>query len=79
MIAFCGSRGGVVRVHGQNTFVDVATKPGCLLLFDSTLDNEVLSRDGAARAADDKGMHAPGRISVVFMASIQTHDYHTPD
>ena len=39
----------------------------------------MLSRDDAARAADDKGMHAPGRISVVFMANIQTHDYHTPE
>ena len=79
MIALCGPRGGVVRVHGQNTFVDVATKPGGLLLFDSTLDNEVHSRDDDARAADDKGRHAPGRISVVFMANIQTHDYHTPE
>ena len=79
MVAYCGSRGGVVRVHGQSTFVDVATKPGGLLLFDSTLDHEVLSRDAAARAADDKGMHAPGRISVVFMANIQTHDDHTPE
>ena len=79
LIAFCGSRGGVVRVHGQNTFVDVATKPGGLLLFDSTLDHEVLSPDDAARALDDKGRHAPGRISVVFMANIQTHDYQTPE
>ena len=66
-------------MHGQNTFVDVATKPEGLLLFDSTLDHEVLSRDDAARAADDNWMHAPGRISVVFMENIQTHDYHTPE
>ena len=79
MITFCGLRGGVVRVHGQNTFVDVATNPGGLLLFDSTLDHEVLSPDDAARAVDDKGRHAPGRISVVFMANIQTHDYETPE
>ena len=79
LVAFCGSRGGVVRVHGERTFVDVATKPGGLLLFDSTLDHEVLSPDDAARAVDDKGRHAPGRISVVFMANIQTHDYETPE
>ena len=79
MIAFCGSRGGVVRVHGQNTFVDVATKPGGLLLFDSTLDHEVLASPQAARAVDDKGRHALGRISVVWMANIQTHKYRTPE
>ena len=55
LIAFGGWRGGVVRVHGQNTFVDVATKPGGLLLFDSTLDHEVLAPPQAARAVDDKG------------------------
>ena len=79
LIAFCGSRGGVVRVHGQNTFVDVATKPGGLLLFDSTLDHEVLAPPQAARAVDDKGRHAPGRISVVWMANVQTHKYKTPE
>ena len=68
----------MVRVHGQNTFVDVATKPGGLLLFDSTLDHEVLAPPQAARAVDDKGRHAPGRISVVWMANIQTHEYQTP-
>ena len=77
MIAFCGSRGGVVRVHGQNTFVDVATKPGGLLLFDSTFEHEVLAPPQAARAVDDKGRHARGRISVVWMANIQTHEYWT--
>ena len=66
-------------MHGQKTFADVATTPGGLLLFDSTLDHEVLSPDDDARAADDKGRHAPGSISVVFMANIQTHDYHTPE
>ena len=75
MITFCGSRGGVVRVHGQNTFVDVATKPGGLLLFDNTLDHEVLSPDGATRALDDKGRHAPHRIINVFVTDIQTHNY----
>ena len=79
MITFCGSRGGVLRVHGQNTFVDVATKPGGLLLFGNTLDHEVLSPPQAARAVDDKGRHAPGRISAVWMANIQTHDYQTPE
>ena len=78
MIIFCGSRGGVVRVHGQNTFVDVATNPVGLFLFDSILDHEVLSPDDAARAVDDKGRHAPGRISIVFMANIWTHDYWPP-
>ena len=33
---------------------------------------------GAARAVDDKGRHAPGRISIVFMANIWTHDYWPP-
>ena len=75
LITFCGSRGGVLRVHGQNTFVDVATKPGGLFLFDRVLEHEVLSPDGATRALDDKGRHAPHRISVVFMANSQTHDY----
>ena len=79
LVAFCGSRGGVVRVHAERTFVDVATKPGGLLLFDSTLDHEVLAPPQAARAVDDKGRHAPGRISVVWMANIQTHDYQTPE
>ena len=79
MIAFLGSRGGVARVHGQNTFVDVAAKPGGLLLLDSTLDHEVLSPGDAARAVDEKGRHAPHRVSVVFMANIQTHDYQTPE
>ena len=76
---FCGSLGGVIRVHGQNKFVDVATKPGGLLLFDSTLDHEVLAPLQAACAVDNKGRHAPGRISVVWRANIQTHDYRTPE
>ena len=79
LIAFCGSLGGVLRVHGGNKFVDVATKPGGLLLFDSTLDHEVLASPQAARAVDDKGRHAPGRISVVWMANIQTHKYRSPE
>ena len=79
LIAFCGSLGGVLRVHGGNKFVDVETKPGGLLLFDSTLDHEVLAPPQAARAVDDKGRHAPGRISVVWMANIQTHEYRTPE
>ena len=78
LVAFCGSRGGVVRVHGERTFVDVATKPGGLLLFDSKVEHEVLSSPRAARAVDDKGRHAPGRISIVFMANIWTHDYGPP-
>ena len=79
MITFCGSRGAVVRVHGQNTCVDLAPKPWGLFLSDSILDHEVLSPDDAARAVDDKGRHAPRRISVVFMANIQTHKYQTPE
>ena len=66
-------------MHGQNTFADEATKPGGLLLFDSTLDHDVLASPQAARAVDDKGRHAPGRISVVWMANIQTHKYRTPE
>ena len=38
----------------------------------------VLASPQAARVADDKGRHAPGRISVVWMANIQTHEYQTP-
>ena len=79
LVAFSGSRGGVLRVHGQNKFVDVATKPGGLLLFDSTFDHEVLAPLQAARAVDDKGRHAPGRISVVWMANMLTHEYQTPE
>ena len=78
MVAFSGSRGGVVRVHGERTFVDVATKPGGLLLFDSKVEHEVLASSRAARAVDNKGRHAPGRISIVFMANIWTHDYWPP-
>ena len=78
LVAFCGSRGGVVRVHGERTFVDVATKPGGLLPFDSKVEHEVLSSPRAARAVDDKGRHAPGRISIVFMANIWTHEYKPP-
>ena len=66
-------------MHGQNTFVDAETNPGGLLLFDSTLHHEVLSPDGATRASDDKGRHAPHRISIVFMANIETHNYQTPE
>ena len=35
----------------------------------------VLAPLQAARAADDKGSHAPGRISVVCRAIIRTHEY----
>ena len=66
-------------MHGQKKFVDVATKPGGLLLFDSKVEHEVLPSHRAARAVDDKGRHAPGRISVVWMANIQTHKYQTPE
>ena len=39
----------------------------------------VLASPQAARVADDKGRHAPGRISVVWMANVQTHKYKTPE
>ena len=48
------------------------------LLFDSKVEHEVLASPRAARAVDDKGRHAPGRISIVFMANIWTHDYWPP-
>ena len=38
----------------------------------------VLAPLQAARAADNKGRHAPGRISVVCMAIIRTLEYQTP-
>ena len=75
LITYCGTRGGTVRVHGQASAIDVSTKPGGLLLFDSTFEHEVLSSENAPTAIDGKGHYAPGRISCVWMANRQRHEY----
>lgn len=79
LIVFCGAAGGTLRVHGKSGRVDVETKPGGLLLFDSTFDHEVLAPQGVQRATDGKGNHATGRISYVWMANRQQHTYKNPE
>ena len=75
LITYCGTEGGIVRVHGHASAIDVRTKPGGLLLFDSTFEHEVLSSENAPIATDGKGHYAPGRTSCVWMANRKQHDY----
>ena len=75
LITFFGNASGTLRIHGQTSHVDIQTKPGGLLLFDSTFDHEVLARRNSRNATDNRGKHAPGRISYVWMANRQTHPF----
>jgi len=79
LITFCGTEGGTVRIHGKETYIDVETKPGGMLLFDTTFDHEVLAAPGAVKATKGNGTFAPGRVSCVWMANRQLHEFKPPE